>query len=49
VALGAAGKVLIRKKSTQRQLLTCTANMQISLIGPEACSGAYFLGRALRQ
>jgi hypothetical protein len=45
VALGAASKVLVRKKFTQRQLLTYTANMQASLIGLETCSGAYFLGR----
>jgi hypothetical protein len=45
VALGAAGKVLVRKKFTQKQLLTFTANMQTSLIGLEACSGAHFLGR----
>ena len=32
VALGAAGKVLVKKKFTQRQLLTYTANMQTSLI-----------------
>jgi transposase len=49
VALSAAGKVLLRKKFTQRQLITFTANMQISLIGMEACSGAHFLGRVLRQ
>jgi transposase len=49
VALGAAGKVLVRKKFTQRQLLTYTANMQTSLIGLEACSGAHFLGRVLRK
>jgi len=49
VALGAAGKVLVKKKFTQRQLLTFTANMQTSLIGLEACSGAHFLGRALRK
>ena len=49
VALGAAGKVLVRKKFTQRQLLTYTANMQTSLIGLEASSGAHFLGRALRK
>ena len=40
VALGAAGKVLVKKKFTQQQLLTFTANMQTSLIGLEACSGA---------
>ncbi len=33
VALGVAGKVLVRKKFTQRQLLTYTVNMQTSLIG----------------
>jgi transposase len=49
VALGAAGKLLLRKKFTQKQLLTFTANMQTSLIGLEACSGAHFLGRALRE
>lgn len=39
VALGAAGKVLVRKKFTQKQLLAFTANMQTSLVGLEACSG----------
>jgi len=29
--------------------LTYTANMLTSLIGLEACSGAHFLGRALRK
>ena len=49
VALGDNGKVLIRKKLTQKQLITFTANLQTSLIGMEACSGAPFLGRALRS
>jgi transposase len=49
VALGAAGKVLVRKKFTQRQLLTYTANMPASLVGLEACSGAHFLGRERRK
>ena len=48
VALGAAGKVLVRKKFSRKQLLTYTANMPASLIGMEACAGAHFLGRALR-
>src|SRR3978361_2270961 len=48
VALGDNGKVLLKKKFTQKQLITFTANMQTSLIGMEACSGAHFLGRALR-
>ena len=47
VALGTAGKVLLRKKFTQKQLITFTANMQTSLM--EACSGAHFLGRVLRE
>jgi transposase len=37
-----------KKKFTQKQLITFTANLQTSLIGMEACSGAHFLGRALR-
>jgi len=49
VALGDSGKVLIRKKFNQKQLITFTANLQTSLIGMEACSGAHFLGRALRS
>jgi transposase len=49
VVLGEAGKVLVRKKFKQRQLLTYTANMLTSLIGLEACSGAHFLGRALQK
>jgi transposase len=48
VALGENGKVLLKKKFTQKQLIAFTANMQTSLIGMEACSGAHFLGRALR-
>ncbi|MGI4829122.1 MAG: IS110 family transposase [Janthinobacterium lividum] len=49
VALRAAGKLLVKKKFTQKQLLAYTANLQTSLIGLEACAGAHFLGRALRQ
>ncbi|MEZ2346441.1 hypothetical protein [Terriglobus sp. RCC_193] len=37
VALGASGKVLVKKKFSQKQLLAFTANMQTSLIGLEAC------------
>jgi transposase len=40
VALGAASKVLMKKKFSQKQLLAFTANMQTSLIGLEA---SYFL------
>src|ERR1700683_887669 len=49
VALGAAGKVLVKKKFTQKQRLAYTANIPASLVGLEACSGAHFLGRALRK
>ena len=49
VALGTAGKVLVRKKFNRKQLLAYTANMPASLIGLEACSGAHFLGRAVRK
>jgi transposase len=49
VALGEKGKVLLKKKFTQKQLIAFTANMQTSLIGMESCSGAHFLGRALRE
>jgi hypothetical protein len=47
-ALGDNCKVLLKKKFTQKQLITFTANLETSLIGMEACSGAHFLGRALR-
>jgi transposase len=49
VALGASGQVLICKKFSQKKLLAFTANMATALIGLEACSGAHFLGRALRK
>jgi transposase len=49
VALGRAGEVLVRRKFTQKKLLTYTANLQTCLIGLEACSGSHFLGRALSE
>ncbi|MCU1253148.1 MAG: Mobile element protein [Edaphobacter sp.] len=49
VALGYNGKVPLKKKFTQKQLITFTTNMQTCLIGMEACSGSHFLGRALRE
>jgi hypothetical protein len=49
VALGDNGKLLLKKKFTQKRLITFIANMQTSLIGMEACSGAHFLGRVLRK
>ena len=49
MALDQAGQVVIRKKCSRKQLLAFAANLQVQLIGLEACSGAHFLGRALRE
>jgi len=49
VALGEQGKVLVRKKFSRKQLLIYTAKLQPALIGIEACSGAHFIGAALRD
>jgi transposase len=48
VGLDSNGQVVIRKRCSRTQLLAFTANVQAQLIGMEACSGAHFLGRALR-
>src|SRR3984885_6392961 len=48
VGLDSIGKVVIRKKCSRRQLLAFMANLEVQLIGMETCSGAHFLGRALR-
>jgi len=48
VGLDASGQVVVRKRCSRTQLLAFTANLQVRLIGMEACSGAHFLGRALR-
>ncbi len=49
VALDDRGKVLIKSKFSRQQLLAYTANLPVSLIGIEACSGAHFIGAALRE
>src|ERR1700756_2796540 len=49
VGLDASGQVVVRKRCSRTQLLAFTANLQVGLIGMEACSGAHFLGRALRE
>ena len=49
IGLDSAGSVVIRKKCSRKQLLAFTANLQVQLIGMEACSGSHFLGRALRE
>lgn len=48
IALDDRGKVFIKKKFSRKQLLIYTANLQTSLIGIEACSGAHFIGTSLR-
>jgi transposase len=49
VGLDSTGRVVVRKRCSRTQLLAFTANLQVQLIGMEACSGAHFLGRALRE
>jgi transposase len=49
VGLDSTGRVVIGKKCSRTQLLAFTANLQVQLIGMESCSGAHFLGRALRE
>lgn len=49
VGLNRRGEVVVRKKFSRKQLLQFTANLQVELIGMEACGGAHFLGRALRE
>jgi transposase len=49
VGLNAAGEIVVRKKCSRKQLLQFTANLQVHLIGMEACCGSHFLGRALRE
>lgn len=49
VALDGCGKVVVRKKFSGKQLLAYTANLPSSLVGIEACSGAHFIGAALRD
>jgi transposase len=40
---------VVCKKFSRKQLLHFTANLQVELIGMEACGGSHFLGRALRE
>jgi transposase len=47
--LSATGEAVLRKKFSRAQLLSFTSNLRVRLIGMEACGGAHFLGRALRQ
>ncbi|HEX3471245.1 MAG TPA: IS110 family transposase [Silvibacterium sp.] len=49
VGLSQRGEVVVRKKFSRAQLLRFTSNVQVDLIGMEACVGSHFLGRALRE
>src|SRR5437763_15337362 len=49
VGLNTRGEVVVRKEFSRTQLLRFTARLQVELIGMEACGGAHFLGRALRE
>jgi transposase len=49
VGLSLHGEVVVRKRFSRTQLLRFTANVHVKLIGMEACGGAHFLGRALRE
>jgi transposase len=49
VGLNQAGEVQVRKKFSRSQLLRFTANVQVDLIGMEACAGSHFLGKALHE
>jgi transposase len=49
VGLSQRGEVVVRKRFSRTQLLRFTANVQVDLIGMEACGGSHFLGRTLRE
>src|SRR6266702_7148376 len=49
VGLNAHGDVVVQRKCSRSQLLRFTSNLRVCLIGMEACGGAHFLGRALRE
>jgi transposase len=49
VGLSMRGEVVARKKCSRKQLLHYMANVQVHIVGMEACGGAHFLGRALRE
>lgn len=49
LGLNLRGEIVLRRKLSRRQLLLFTAKRFPTLIGMEACGGAHFLGRALRE
>jgi transposase len=42
VGLNLCGEAVVRRKCSRTQLLQFTANVQVDLIGIEACAGAHF-------
>jgi len=49
VALNRAGETVVRKKFSRSQLLRFTVNLNVRVIGMEACGGAHYVGRVLRD
>src|SRR5271163_889312 len=49
IGLSPRGEIVLRKKFSRKQLLTFTATRTPLLIGMEACAGAHYLARALRD
>src|SRR5438477_5187904 len=49
IGMNERGEVVARKHFSRAQLLRFTANVHVELIGMEACGGAHFLGRSLRE
>lgn len=49
IGLDERGEIMLRKKLSRKQLLFFTATRPPLLIGMEACGGAHYLARALRE
>jgi transposase len=49
IGLSPRGDIVLRKKLSRKQLLTYAATRKPMLIGMEACAGAHYLARALRD
>ena len=49
VGVNPHGELVVRKRFSRSQLLHFTVNLKVGVIGMEACGGAHFLGRALRE
>jgi transposase len=47
--LNPRGEVVAGQKFSRKQLPHFTANLQVKVVGMEACGGSHFLGRALRE